>query len=229
MDCIPTGIKNLDDIIGGWPKGVMTLLVGETGVGKTTLLMSSASSIAGRGVRVFYIDTEGNDVGRLSSNIVVEHANQSMESLEEAVEKLSRLPPTMLKDSLIVVDSVTYHYHALIRIAGMDVERDELQSVLEKIVYKLHGITVRNSSATILTTWPTSLGEEEGDCVGGFAVKTYTRLQLKMDFTEYENVRKIKIIKIQDPSRYGIIATVSLEELAMNISRSFGGVVEGGV
>ncbi|MEM2216637.1 MAG: ATPase domain-containing protein [Nitrososphaerota archaeon] len=226
MEFIETGIAGLDEIIGGWPKGIMTLLVGETGVGKSTLLITSARSIADRGVKVFYIDAEGNPVENVSSNIVVEHACQSMDSLEEALEKLSRLPSNILANSLIIVDSITYHYHALIRIARTDSERDELQSVLEKLVYKLHGLTVKNNTATVLTTWPTSFGEEESDYVGGFAVKTYTRLQLKMGFTERDNVRSVKIVKWQDPSKYGLTATVKLGELALNIFKSVGGVIK---
>ncbi|MEM1743128.1 MAG: ATPase domain-containing protein [Nitrososphaerota archaeon] len=225
MEFIETGIAGLDEIIDGWPKGIMTLLVGETGVGKSTLLISSAKSIADRGVKVFYIDAEGNPVENVSSNIVVEHACQSMDSLEEALEKLSRLPSNILANSLIIIDSITYHYHALIRIARTDSERDELQSVLEKLVYKLHGLTVKNNTATVLTTWPTSFGEEESDYVGGFAVKTYTRLQLKMEFTEMDDVRSVKIVKWQDPSKYGLTATIRLGELASNIFKPVGGVI----
>ncbi|MEM0262480.1 MAG: ATPase domain-containing protein [Nitrososphaerota archaeon] len=225
MEFIETGIAGLDEIIGGWPKGIMTLLVGETGVGKSTLLITSARSIADRGVKVFYIDAEGNPVENVSSNIVVEHACQSMDSLEEALEKLSRLPSNILANSLIIIDSITYHYHALIRIARTDSERDELQSVLEKLVYKLHGLTVKNNTATVLTTWPTSFGEEESDYVGGFAVKTYTRLQLKMEFTEIDDVRSVKIVKWQDPSKYGLTATLRLGELASNIFKPVGGVI----
>jgi len=214
-DFIPTGIGPLDMLIGGWPRGVMTLLVGETGVGKSTLLRSSAARAAWSGVRVFYLDVEGNVFGEPPRWVTVEPANGSMEELEEAVSRLSRLPSSALGGSLIIVDSVTYHYHALIRMAEGEGEGDRLQAALEGIVYRLHGITVRNGTATVLSTWPTSMLEEEGDFVGGFAVKTYTRVQLRMEFTELDSVRRIRVVKHWDPSRYGSSALISLEDLAV--------------
>lgn len=43
---IPTGIDGLDTAIGGLPRGVVTLVIGETGHGKTTLAMQFASAAA---------------------------------------------------------------------------------------------------------------------------------------------------------------------------------------
>jgi len=226
MDVIKTGIKPLDGLIGGWAKGVMTLLVGETGVGKSTLLISSALRAVENGVKVFYLDVEGNITGEVPEGLTVELANVSMEELEEAVSKLSKLPPSAIKDSLIIVDSVTYHYHALIRMAREEKDRDRLQAALENVVYRLHGITVRSNAATILSTWPTSMLEEESDFIGGFAVKTYTRIQLRMEFTELDRVRRIRVIKHQDISKYGSSALIRLEDLAQAVFKPAGEVVE---
>ena len=225
MDVIRTGIRPLDDLIGGWPRGVMTLLVGETGVGKSTLLISSAIRAAEGGVRVFYLDVEGNIAGGAPQGLTIEHANASMEELEEAVSRLSKLPPSALRGSLIIVDSVTYHYHALIRMAREEGDRDRLQAALEGIVYKLHGITARSRAATVLSTWPTSMLEEESDFIGGFAVKTYTRVQLWMEFTELDRVRRIRVVKHQDVSRYGSSALIRLEDLAEAVFKPAGEVV----
>jgi len=225
MNVIKTGIKPLDELLGGWSKGVMTLLVGETGVGKSTLLISSAIKTAEKGVKVFYLDVEGNTAGETPEGLTVELANASMEDLEEAVSRLSKLPPSVIRDSLIIVDSVTYHYHALIRMARGEEDRDRLQAALEGIVYRLHGITVKNGTATVLSTWPTSMLEEESDFIGGFAVKTYTRIQLKMEFTELDSVRRIRVIKHWDASRYGSSALISLEDLALSTYKSPGEVM----
>ena len=227
MNVIKTGIKPLDDLIGGWGRGVMTLLVGETGVGKSTLLISSALKAVENGVKVFYLDVEGNIAGdKVPGGLTVELANVSMEELEEAVSKLSKLPQSAIKDSLIIVDSVTYHYHALIRMAREEKDRDRLQAALENVVYRLHGITVRNNTATILSTWPTSMLEEESDFIGGFAVKTYTRIQLRMEFTELDRVRRIRVIKHPDISKYGSSALIRLEDLAQAVFKPAGEVVE---
>jgi len=228
MDAIKTGIRAIDGLLGGWPKGVMTLLVGESGVGKSTLLISSAIKAAERGVRVFYLDVEGNIIGETPRGLTVESANTSMEELEEAVSRLSKLPPSAVRDSLIIVDSPTYHYHALIRIVREEVERDRLQAALENVIYRLHRITARNNAATVLSTWPTSMFEEEGDFIGGFAIKTYTRIQLRMEFTELDGVRRIRIVKHQDISKYGSSALLRLEDLAGNAFKPVGEVVERG-
>lgn len=217
MNVIKTGIKPLDELLGGWSRGVMTLLVGETGVGKSSLLISSALKAAEKGIKVFYLDVEGNIAGEALEGFIVELANTSMGELEESVSKLSKLPSSTIMDSLIIVDSVTYHYHALIRMAREEKERDELQAALENIVYKLHGITTRNNAATVLSTWPTSMFEEESDFVGGFAVKTYTRIQLRMEFTELDRVRRLRIVKHQDVSKYGSSTLLRLEDLAQTV------------
>lgn len=64
MEAIKTGMDPLNRLLGGWHKRVVTLLVGETGVGKSTLLMATALGAAIRGVKTLYIDVEGNLFGR---------------------------------------------------------------------------------------------------------------------------------------------------------------------
>ena len=214
LDMIPTGIKPLDSLIGGWRRGIITLLIGESGVGKSTLLIASAASASLSGVRVNYIDTEGNPVEEVAPRVAVEHARDGMESLEEALSRLERLPRDLLENSLIIVDSITYHYHALIRASLNEAERDRLQSRLEAIVYKLHNIAVRCNAAAVISTWPTSMrGEEEEDFVGGFAVKTYSRLQLRMCATESSDVRLIEVIKHQSPRMYKRSVLIRLSEV----------------
>jgi len=214
LDAIPTGIKPLDGLIGGWKRGIITLLIGESGVGKSTLLIAAAANASLNGVRVNYIDTEGNPVEEVAPKVVVEHARDGMESLEESFSKLEQLPGNLLENSLIIVDSITYHYHALIRASSNEAERDRLQSRLETLVYKLHSIAVRHNAAAVVSTWPTSMrGEEEEDFVGGFAVKTYSRIQLRMSLTESSDVRLIEVIKHQSPRMYKRSALIRLDEI----------------
>ncbi len=56
---IPSGIGELDRVLGGgWVTGSVTLLAGEPGVGKSTLLLQACASMAGAGNRVLYVSGE---------------------------------------------------------------------------------------------------------------------------------------------------------------------------
>ena len=218
---IPSGLKPLDSLIGGWRRKIITLLIGESGSGKSTLLIASSYHAAKIGARVNYIDTEGNPVEDIVEklpedarrNLNVEHAIKDMESLEDAVKRLRNLPREVLEKSLIIVDSVTYHYHALMRTSGMDSERDRLQSRLESIIYSLHTLAVENDAAVVASTWPTSIYDPEGDYVGGFAVKTYSRIQLRIHPSMFSNRRVIEVVKHQSPRIYNRLAEITLDEV----------------
>ena len=55
----PTGIAELDRVLGGGlVPGSVTLLGGEPGIGKSTLLLQVAAAVAGRAARVLYVSAE---------------------------------------------------------------------------------------------------------------------------------------------------------------------------
>jgi len=68
--------------------------------------------------------------------------------------------------------------------------------------------------------------EEESDFIGGFAVKTYTRIQLRMEFTELDRVRRIRVVKHPDISKYGSESLIRLEDLAQAVFKPAGEVFE---
>ena len=56
QDRVDTGIRELNRVLGGGiVKGSLTLISGEPGIGKSTLIMQAANNIATAGKRVLYI------------------------------------------------------------------------------------------------------------------------------------------------------------------------------
>jgi len=57
---IPSGIKSFDELLfGGWPTEVLTVLAGESKIGKTWLMFQSGAYNAAHGGKTLYIETEG--------------------------------------------------------------------------------------------------------------------------------------------------------------------------
>ncbi|ADL58429.1 AAA family ATPase [Methanothermobacter marburgensis] len=64
MDAIPrlgTGVKGLDDIIGGYPQGRSILVTGDAGAGKTIMALHFAIESARKGLKTVYVTTEEDE------------------------------------------------------------------------------------------------------------------------------------------------------------------------
>jgi DNA repair protein RadA/Sms len=106
---VPTGIAELDRVLGGGlVPGSVTLLGGEPGVGKSTLLLQMLGSMANAGKPVLLLSAEesahqvrrrAERLGPLSRQLMV-LASTDVSSLADALDD-ARTPP-----SLVVVDSV---------------------------------------------------------------------------------------------------------------------------
>jgi DNA repair protein RadA/Sms len=60
---VPTGVAELDRVLdGGLVPGSVTLLGGEPGIGKSTLLLQAAADLAGRGLRCLLVSAEESPV-----------------------------------------------------------------------------------------------------------------------------------------------------------------------
>ena len=61
-DAVPTGVDELDRVLGGGlVPGSVTLVGGEPGIGKSTLLLQTLASLAGRGTRVLLVSAEESE------------------------------------------------------------------------------------------------------------------------------------------------------------------------
>ena len=114
------GISELDRVLGGGlVTGSLTLVGGDPGVGKSTLLLTTADAFAKRGIRVLYVSAEesarqvrlrAERLGVLSDNLYL-LAETSFEAVINAVEDV--------QPKILVLDSVqTLHNSELASLPG---------------------------------------------------------------------------------------------------------------
>lgn len=104
---VPTGVAELDRVLGGGlvPGGV-TLVGGEPGIGKSTLLLQMASGLASGGQRVLYVTAEESAAQvRLRAERLGSVADGIWVVAETSVERIATLPDEVEPD-VMVVDSV---------------------------------------------------------------------------------------------------------------------------
>ena len=104
---VPTGMSELDRVLGGGVVlGGVTLVGGDPGVGKSTLLLQALAALSTKGCRALYISGEesaGQTAARarrvgVSSDDLLILAENDLEAIERAIEET--------KPAVLVVDSV---------------------------------------------------------------------------------------------------------------------------
>jgi len=105
---VPTGIGELDRVLGGGAVlGGVTLVGGDPGVGKSTLLMQALAGLSARGLRTLYVSgeesagqtaTRAKRLGAGGDERMLVLAENELEVIERALDDV--------KPSAIVVDSV---------------------------------------------------------------------------------------------------------------------------
>ena len=108
---LKTGIGELDGILGGGlVPGSLLLLGGDPGIGKSTLMLQLAASLAQAGANVLYLSGEesASQIGMRASRLAVDGANRlhlltetCFESVEQAV--LRQNPDLLIVDSIQTV------------------------------------------------------------------------------------------------------------------------------
>jgi DNA repair protein RadA/Sms len=105
---VPTGIGELDRVLGGGAVlGGVTLVGGDPGVGKSTLLMQALAGLSARGLKTLYVSgeesagqtaTRAKRLGAGGDERMLVLAENELEAIEHALDDV--------KPSAIVVDSV---------------------------------------------------------------------------------------------------------------------------
>ncbi|MEG0919002.1 MAG: DNA repair protein RadA [Anaerovoracaceae bacterium] len=109
---LDTGISEFNRVLGGGiVKGSLTLISGEPGIGKSTIIMQAASNLSNRGLRVLYVSGEESEeqlklradriCGTLSDNLFV-LAETNIENINIVAEEM--------KPDFIIIDSIQTTY-----------------------------------------------------------------------------------------------------------------------
>lgn len=107
LDTIPTGIRVLDTMVGGWPRGRLVELYGEEGTGKSTILYTAGANATDNNLKVLFVDAEGSiDTNYLKSLGLKNESLFHILSPAPGKEILSFLAEKAKKYDIIMIDSI---------------------------------------------------------------------------------------------------------------------------
>jgi DNA repair protein RadB len=148
MDRLPSGCQSLDRLLGGgFESGIITQLYGESGTGKSNIVLQLAVQAVARGFRVIFIDTEGFSAERfkqiagtgaeqVASKIMI-FEPMSLEQQAVSIREASKIAGRDL--GLVVLDSATSLYRMLLESEDnrpvrrtLSVQLSELQELARK-------------------------------------------------------------------------------------------------
>jgi DNA repair protein RadB len=123
LDRLPSGCQSLDRLLGGgFESGIITQLYGESGTGKSNIVLQLAVQAVARGLRVIFIDTEGFSAERFKQ-IAGPSAEQMASkimifepmSLEQQAISIREAAKIAGRDTgLVILDSATSLYRVLL-------------------------------------------------------------------------------------------------------------------
>lgn len=108
---IPTGIAKLDAVLGGWQYGIVTLIAGRPGMGKSALALNAAEEAAGQGVgtHVFTLEDTKRVYGQrllaMHSGVGTEKLRDltgftrgDLQAIQRAAEKIGKMERWLIDD-----------------------------------------------------------------------------------------------------------------------------------
>ncbi|NTV28278.1 MAG: AAA family ATPase, partial [Methanothrix sp.] len=123
LDRLPSGCQSLDLLLGGgFESGIISQLYGESGTGKSNIVMQLAVQAVARSLRVIFIDTEGFSAERfkqiagpgaeeMAAKIMI-FEPMSLEQQAIAIREASKIAGRDL--GLVILDSATSLYRVLL-------------------------------------------------------------------------------------------------------------------
>lgn len=214
VERLPTGIAELDRVLGGWSSGQpdsgglvpgsAVLIGGDPGIGKSTLMLQAAHALAARGRGVLYVTSEesvqqltmrarrleGGDNGQSNDNLFV----LADTNLARIIEQARRVDPAVL-----VIDSVQMIYKGDLPAAPGSVT--QLRACCQELVY----LAKASGMALLLVGHVT----KEGTLAGPRLLEHMVDAVLYFEGDRYHNHRVIRGIK----NRFGNTLEVGLFEM----------------
>ena len=148
LDRLPSGCQSLDLLLGGgFESGIITQLYGESGTGKSNIVLQLAVQAVARGFRVIFIDTEGFSAERFkqiagpgaeetAAKIMI-FEPMSLEQQAMSIREATKIAGREL--GLVVLDSATSLYRVLLEAEDnrpvrrtLTVQLSELQELARK-------------------------------------------------------------------------------------------------
>ena len=148
LDRLPSGCQSLDLLLGGgFESGIISQLYGESGTGKSNIVMQLAVQAVARSLRVIFIDTEGFSAERfkqiagpgaeeMAAKIMI-FEPMSLEQQAIAIREASKIAGRDL--GLIILDSATSLYRVLLEAEDnrsirrtLTVQLSELQEIARR-------------------------------------------------------------------------------------------------
>jgi DNA repair protein RadA/Sms len=198
---VPTGIGELDRILGGGVVlGGVTLVGGDPGIGKSTLLLQALAGLASRKLRCLYVSGEesagqtaarARRLGAAEDASLLLLADTQLESVEAAIEEH--------KPRALVVDSVQ-----TIRCAGLESAAGTV-SQLREVTSRIIELAKRNNIAALLVGHVTKDGVLAGPKVLEHLVDTVLAF-------EGERTHSLRTLRAQK-NRFGSATEVGVFEM----------------
>ena len=202
MEKISTGAKVFDNLLsGGLEKGVITTLFGSAGSGKSNIAMLSALSVADRGKKIVFIDTENSLSAERIKQLRPQGYKQIIKNLivleptnfEEQKKFFSQLPELVdsEKPELIVVDSIVMLYRLQLG------SEEEIHTTNREMANQLATLSelARKRNIPVLVTNQVYSDFESKDVkmVGGDLLKYWSKCIIKLEIVD--GLRKASVWK----------------------------------
>ena len=197
---VSTGVDFLDSFLeGGYETDAITTIYGPAGAGKTNLALLAAVSVAKKGKKVLFVDTEGGfSVSRLKQiatdykkvlDQIVFLRPTNFKDQTEAIERLKTL--VNKKIGLIVVDTINMLY----RLQRSFKEDDNFNRDLSLQMLALNEIARNQNIPILLTSQVYSAFDNNRLRIVGGDILLYTSKCLIEVESLHEGKRKVKLRK----------------------------------